>query len=167
MTTSKGGSSMINQRIEALRAMKGASVEAGWFDTARYKAGKDVPEKMVGVPVAKVARIQEFGASIQRGEHTIIIPARPFMRLAYKNFKEKHAAIQKKLAAKMARGDIDAKAAMKQIGLFMEGCIVDSIKNGGWQPNAPSTVAKKGFDTPLIDSAQMWQSVSSQVSKQS
>jgi len=155
---------LVEKHLEVLKALKdGYVIEAGWFETNRYKAGKDVPEKMVGQPIAKIARIQEFGASIKRGDKTITIPARPFMRLAHSKFGSKRRSIQKKIAHQLISGEVTPQQAAGQIGLVLEGCIVDSIKNGGWAPNAESTVKNKGFDKPLIDSSQMWQGVTSQV----
>ena len=154
-----GKSAALSEQIKALKQLDGLQVEAGWFETARYQAGPKVNPKMVGMPVATIARFNEFG--------TRRAPARPFMRLAYKEFLSTKEALQKKVARQMIAGKADPEKAMKQIGLFMEGCIVNSIKNGGWAPNAPSTVKKKGFDTPLIDSGQMWQTVASKVSKSS
>jgi len=146
---------MVTKHIAALEKMKGFSVEAGWFESAVYPNGTSV---------ARVARVQEFGAAIKRGKGVIIIPARPFMRLAYTRIKQKMPEVQKKIARRMIEGKIQPQQALSQIGLFMEGEIVASIKNGGWAPNAPSTVKRKGFDKPLIDTAQMWQSVASKVS---
>lgn len=158
----------MQRHIEALRALKGRSVEAGWFETNRYKAGKkkngqEISDKLVGQPIAKIARIQEFGATIKRGNKTITIPARPFMRLAWSNFGKQRQSIQKKIARQLIDGKIKPDQALGQIGLALEGCIVDSIRNGGWEPNAASTVKNKGFDKPLIDSSQMWQGVTSKV----
>lgn len=162
--------SMIQQHIKALEALKGSSVEAGWLETARYQAGKNgngkpIPEKQVGQPIAKIMRIQEFGATIKRGDKIITIPARPFMRFAWSNFGKKRKSIQHKIAKDLVRGKITPNQAMGQIGLALEGEIVDSIKNGGWEPNSEATITKKGFDKPLIDSAQAWQAVTSQVKK--
>jgi len=159
---------LVERHIEALKALKGKSVEAGWFETNRYKAGKkgngdEISEKLIGQPIAKIARIQEFGATIKRGKKSIVIPARPFMRLAHSNFMKNRAGIQKKIARDLVSGKIKPEQALGQIGLALEGCIVDSIRNGGWEPNAESTVKNKGFDKPLIDSSQMWQGVTSQV----
>jgi hypothetical protein len=162
-----GKSEMIKQQIKALKSMKGYSVEAGWFSTARYQAAKGVSPSMVGMPIATIAKINEYGATINRGKYKIIIPPRPFMRLAAKKVKTNIPDVQRKIAKGMVSGKISVKQGLAQIGMFMEGEIVDSIKNGGWTPNAPSTVAKKGFDKPLIDTAQMWQSVSSKVSEPS
>jgi hypothetical protein len=162
------GPNMIERHIAALKQLKGQSVEAGWFESARYQAGKKqngkaIPDKQVGTSVSYVMRVQEFGATIKRGNVTIVIPARPFMRLAYKNFLKQRKAIQTKIAKQLVRGEIKPVQALGQIGLALEGCIVDSIKNGGWEANAPSTVEQKGFDKPLIDTAQAWQAVASKV----
>lgn len=159
---------LVERHIQALKQLKGQSVEAGWFESARYRAGtkgdgKQIPDKQVGTSIAYVMRVQEFGATIKRGNATIVIPARPFMRLAYQNFLKQRKAIQTKIAKQLIRGDIKPEQALGQIGLALEGCIVDSIKNGGWEGNAPSTIEKKGFDKPLIDSAQAWQAVVSKV----
>jgi hypothetical protein len=98
------------------------------------------------------------------GPHTITIPPRPFMRLAARNFMTKRKALQKKMTDRLMRGDITADQMLAQVGVAMENEIVKSMKNGNWTPNAPSTIARKGFDRPLIDTSLMWQSVSSKVS---
>jgi hypothetical protein len=184
---------MIERHMENLRAMKGRSVEAGWFESARYDAGPDGKE---GRSVAANARLQEYGGTIDhpggtkyikdaivagryvgtrfvkntfQGDHEvtkahkIVIPARPFMRMAWSMFNARRGAIQKRLATDLVSGKITIDKALGQIGLELEACIVRSIRNGNWTPNAPSTVAKKGFDKPLIESSHMLQSVSSQV----
>jgi hypothetical protein len=162
------GPNMIERHISALKQLKGQSVEAGWFESARYKAGKGgngkpIPDKQVGTSISYIMRVQEFGATIKRGNVTIVIPARPFMRLAYQDFLKKRKTIQTKIAKQLVRGEIKPEQALGQIGLALEGCIVKSIKNGGWEANAASTIANKGFDKPLIDSAQAWQAVASKV----
>jgi hypothetical protein len=157
--------SILDTHAKMLKELNGYTVEAGWFESARYKAGKRVNPRMVGVPVARIARINEFGASIKRGDKTITIPARPFMRMAVGKFKTARIEKQAKIVRQMLSGKIKPEQALAQIGLVMEGCIVDSIKNGGWPGNAKSTIAKKGFDKPLIDSGQMWQAVTSKVVK--
>lgn len=181
-------SEMIKRHIAALKAMKGRSVQAGWFESAQYeKDGKTIS-------VARIARLQEYGGTIDHPggtkyitdaivggrfvgarfvsrdfqgphevtkPHKIVIPPRPFMRLAWSNFYAARSTIQKKIAKQLVRGEIDIDQALAQIGLVLEGCIAKSIRNGGWTPNAPSTVAKKGFNKPLIDSGHMFQSISS------
>lgn len=186
----------IDNHIKALQAIGGGTVEAGWFESARYdnNLSAETQEKFAraqakarglkfdknakikarksraGLPVAYIARIMEFGAVIQRKSksgksHAIRIPPRPFMRLAWSRFSQQRKQVQFKIAKQLADGKIKPDQALGQIGLYMEGCIVLSIKNGGWEPNAPSTVRRKGFNKPLIDTAQMWQTVSSKVTK--
>ena len=41
----------------------------------------------------------------------------------------------------------------------MKDVIQESITEGAWEPNAPSTVAKKKSSKPLIDTGRMRQSV--------
>lgn len=154
---------MIERHMEALKKLNGRSVEAGWFASARYGTGSGGAP---GQSVASVARIQEFGATIRKTspkgkEYVIVIPARPFMRLAWKNFSNDRVKIQTKLAKDLVSGKINPDQALGQIGLALENSIVRSIRNGGWQGNSPHTIRAKGFDKPLIDTAHMWQSVSS------
>ncbi|USN16330.1 hypothetical protein PLUTO_00140 [Luteibacter phage vB_LflM-Pluto] len=85
------------------------------------------------------------------------------MRFAMAVFSMQRGTIQAKIARKVLEGKITPDQALAQIGMAMEGCIVDSIKSGNWLPNADSTVKKKGFNKPLIDKAVMFQTVSSKV----
>lgn len=151
-------SAMLDKHIAALEGVKGKSVEAGWFESDIYENG---------MPVAQVARINEFGCVIikhtSKGPVKIVIPPRAFMRLAWKNFMTDHRNLQKRLAQRLFSGKITADQILGQIGLALEGHIVNSIKNGGWEPNAPATIANKGFDKPLIHTGHMWQTVSSKV----
>ncbi|AWD92410.1 hypothetical protein [Xanthomonas phage Carpasina] len=142
----------IAAQMKSIKALTSKKIEAGWFESARYLASDKGDE---GVQVAKIARINEFG--------TDTIPARPFMRLAIDNFRRDRNSIQSRINKRVADGKITADQALGQIGMAMEAKIVDSIKDGQWEANAASTIAAKGFDKPLIDTAQMWKSVSSKV----
>jgi hypothetical protein len=96
--------------------------------------------------------------------HVITIPPRPFMRLAARNFMTKRLGLQKRITDKVMKGEISAAQALGQIGLALENEVIKSIKDGKWTPNAPSTIKRKGFDKPLIETGLMWKSVSSKVS---
>lgn len=163
-----GRSKAIDQQRKSLEAIGGKKVEAGWFESDRYKGkakgsgtkGKNRRRSTgneAGPLVAHVARWNEFGSKN--------VPARPFMRLAGAKFAKDRKQIQSKIAGKIVAGKITPDQALGQIGLAMEGYIVDSIKNGGWAPNAKSTEKRKGFNTPLIDTGTMFQTVSSKVSQ--
>jgi hypothetical protein len=165
---------VLNLHKNALKTINGHMIEAGWFETARYRAvgGKD--QSNVGLSVAQVARWNEYGTTRSvtitgedgkpketRVEH---VPARPFMRFAMALFNRDKTDLQRKIAKNIMDGKISPMQGLAQIGLAMEGKIVMSIKTGPWSRNAPSTVAAKGFDSPLRDTGQMFKTVSSKVS---
>ncbi len=79
-------------------------------------------------------------------------------------FRSDRKKIQEKIARQIIERKITGDQAMGQIGLILEGYIVKSIRDGGWQGNADSTIKKKGFDKPLIDTGHMWKTVTSKVS---
>lgn len=54
---------------------------------------------------------------------------------------------------------------MAQLGVKMRNDLQYLILNGSWLPNAPSTIARKQSSKPLIDTAQMLNSVRVVVSK--
>jgi len=159
--TSSGRSKMIDKHMKALKESNGKKVEAGWFESDRYGATK---KDSTGTSVAKIARINEFGATITRGEVTYQIPARPFMRSAWLKFRADRKKIQAKIAKQIIEKKITGEQALGEIGNILEGYIVGSIRDGGWQGNADSTIKKKGFDKPLIDTGHMWKTVNSKVS---
>ena len=157
----KSESNLIKRHIAVLKKAGSRKVEAGWFESDRYPAAKG---QRTGMPVAAIARIQEHGAEIKRGDSTITIPARPFMRKAAEDFKQQRKAVQDRIAKRVIDGKITQEQALGQLGEFMAGLIAKSIKNGGWPKNAPSTIAGKGFDKPLIDTGHMFKTVNSKVS---
>ncbi len=173
-----GRSKMIDRHLKALQGLEGRKVEAGWFESDRYPAGGEKKENKkkagnsegnVGMQVAVIARILEFGATINRisengKSYQIIIPPRGFMRYAWSNFSKSRQDIQVKIGKNLISGKINADQALGQIGLAIEGHIARSIRNGPWAANSPYTVKVKGFDKPLIDTGHMWKSVSSKVS---
>jgi len=165
MTASKARSALIDKQIKALNGVKAKKVEAGWFESDRYGATKNNP---VGNPVAVIARINEFGATVTRktkdGSVTTVIPPRPFMRAAWLKFSSDRKKIQAMIAKKIIEGKMTDQQALGAVGNILEGYIAGSIRDGGWQGNAESTIAKKGFDKPLIDTGHMWKTVNSKVS---
>lgn len=184
---------MIEKHIAALESLRGKKVEAGWFESARYPSG---------VPVAVIARQNEFGATINvppreittyksinetTGKYNksgrfvkkeksnfsqkftskpyiIVIPARPFMRMAYADFLRTNKELQQRLAKQLFNGSITPEEALGRVGLYLEQCITSSIKNGDFQDNASSTIAAKGFNKPLIHTSHMLQTIASKVS---
>ncbi|QOV06236.1 hypothetical protein CPT_Maja_016 [Burkholderia phage Maja] len=182
------------QALKELDAMKDKKVQAGWFETDRYPAKEGETVGPLVAKIARQLEFggvinhpggtkyihdaivggryvgTRFVKKDFQGEHSvtkahqIIIPARPFMRLAWATFNKDKVKIQAKIARQLLDRSINAEQALGQIGLALEGCIVKSIKSGPWAANSPATIRAKGFDKPLIDTAHMWQTVSSKVS---
>lgn len=87
------------------------------------------------------------------------IPSRPFMRDSVDNHAEQINAFLKNQMALLAKGQTTAEQMMKSIGVFQKGLVQAEIVDGDFEPNAPSTIKKKGSDKPLIDTGKMRQSV--------
>lgn len=130
----------IDAYIEELCARK---VEIGYqADSGSYEGGPTV---------AEVAAWNEFG--------TENAPARPFMRQTLEDYEEKIIKHGQSQFKKGVNGDRNAQTTLNAMGVYVKGCIQREIVDGEFEPNAPSTIAKKGSDKPLIDTGHMRQSV--------
>lgn len=119
-----------------------ASVRVGVLESATY------PD---GTPVAMVAFWNEYGTKTS--------PVRAFFRTTVSDQKKNWVLSVQNL---MKMHD-DPKKVMGLIGEHMRGQIVQSINTWTDPPNAPYTVAKKGFNSPLRDTMQMARSISFEV----
>lgn len=142
MAVIRGGEKLERRLAElAQKVSNPGTLRAGFLERATYPNG---------TPVAMVAAVQNFGAP-SRG-----IPPRPF-------FSNTVAAGRRKwgpqLSAALKAADFDAKKALGVMGEVIEGEIKNSIVNGSYVPLKPSTVRRKGFDKPLIDTSNMLNSV--------
>lgn len=81
------------------------------------------------------------------------------MRDSVDNHAEQINAFLKNQMALLAKGQTTAEQMMKSIGVFQKGLVQAEIVDGDFEPNAPSTIKKKGSDKPLIDTGKMRQSV--------
>ena len=120
-------------------------VRVGFLEGSTYPDGK---------PVAMIAAIQEWGTADGR------IPSRPFFRTM---IKQKQREWGPAMAGLLKNNGYDIRRTLDITGQAIAGQLRDSIVNGAWVPNAPSTVVKKGFDKPLIDTSHMLNSVDHQV----
>lgn len=107
------------------------------------------------VTMAAVAMFNEFG--------TRAIPQRSFIRGALFSRREQ---VQRQIAtayAELVTTRISsADAALRQIGRFLAAKVRERIETSkSWAaPNAPSTIARKGFDWPLHDTGRLAKSIS-------
>lgn len=124
-----------------LQKMTNMEVQVGFQGDEKYEDG---------TTIAEVAAYNEFGSSDT--------PERPFMRQSFENHEsELQAACD--AANRLVSSGGSADQALQQIGVVAKGLVQEEIVNGGFAPNAESTIRKKGSEQPLIDTGTMRQSV--------
>lgn len=101
--------------------------------------------------ISYIASIHEFGA----GD----IPSRSFIRAWFDEELDRNKQILRDLHVQVLAGKITEEVALERFGLYAVGRIQARIAAGIAPPNAPSTIARKGSSTPLIDKGQLRSSV--------
>lgn len=96
------------------------------------------------IEVAEIAIVQEFGST------KINVPERSFLRSVTDEKREKYKAVLKSLFSKVLLGTTTVPQALDLFGERVVGDVKRKITSIRQPPNAPSTIAKKGFDNPLI-----------------
>ena len=119
-----------------------ASVRVGVLENATY------PD---GTPVAMVAFWNEYG--------TRTSPVRAFFRTTVSENKKNWVLSVQNL---MKQHD-NPQQVMGLIGVHMQEQIVQSINTWSDPPNSAYTIAKKGFDKPLVERGIMMRSIKSEV----
>jgi hypothetical protein len=145
MATVTGGKKLeAALREMAAKVSQPATLRVGFLENARY------PD---GTPVAMIAAINEFG-------RPPVQPPRPFFRNMIKaKSPEWPAAIGDLLKA----NGYDAAKTLDIAGAAIAGQLRQSIVDLVTPPLAASTIAKKGFAKPLVDTGTMLQSVDHEV----
>jgi hypothetical protein len=101
-----------------------------------------------------------FSTTHHVDEYTVTIPARPFFRsMIQKNKGDWPADLGKIIKA----ANYDSTVALGRLGKHVAEQLQESIRDFSEPGNAKSTIAKKGFDKPLVDSDHMLNSVDSEV----
>lgn len=128
-----------------LSNLKKKQIDVGFFEDSQYSS-----EQQRGTPyVAAVAAWQNEGVS------AVHIPPRPFFTNVIDDADNVSKDSAKDIAAQVFEGG-DVK--MKPLGDAWVISLKEEIINYP-PPNAPSTVARKGFDDPLIETGKMADSV--------
>ncbi len=119
-----------------------------------FQAGEKTYED--GTDLVDVAAYNEYGTSDT--------PARPFMKQSFENHEDELQKACDRVNQTLNRGGT-AEAGLKELGVFVKGLVQEEIVDGGFEPNAPSTIKKKGSEQPLIDTGTMRQSVNYVIKK--
>ncbi len=146
MAKMRGGEKVSRLLAEiADRVSKPRGLRVGFLENATYPDGK---------PVAMIAAIQEFGAP-RAG-----IPPRPFFR---NMIAKKSAEWPKAVGDLLVQNDYDVEKVLDQAGFAIAGQLRQSIQETNSPPLAESTIARKGFSKPLIDTGHMLNSIDHEV----
>lgn len=142
--------------VADLESINNSFVTVGFQEgTVTRSQTKGQRSKKAGLSMPQIAAQNEFGAGK--------IPARPFMRPAVDNNRDK---INRAIAGeynKILEGTRTVKESLDLIGQLMTKLIQRQIRLTLTPPNAPYTIAQKKSDHPLIDFGQMVQSVRHEV----
>jgi hypothetical protein len=134
--------------LAAIKGLDGLEGKTGWFETAHY------PD---GTAVAYAATIHEFG--------TPRIPARPFARPAVADHGGEWIQLLGEGAKASLNGGPAPEQVLEMVTLAAAGNVAEKIQAVTSPPLSPVTVARKGFDKPLVDTGQMLQSVTGKVER--
>lgn len=137
----------VEKYLSDIARKMGTSVDVWFADGATYPDGTSVED---------VALWNEFGVPSRNQ------PARPFFRRMVEKEQETWPA---KIAALAEMTNYDGDKIMEIMGQDIKGALQQSIVDLVSPPLAPSTIRKKGFDKPLIDTSHMLNSVMYEVKK--
>lgn len=118
-------------------------VRVGFLEGGEYPDGTSIP---------MVAVFNEFGTSKS--------PPRPFFRIM---IKTKAPAWGSDISKVLKATKYDVAQTLGHMGARIQRQLMQSITDLVDPPNAPSTIARKGFSQPLIDTGTMRNSVAFEV----
>ena len=109
-----------------------------------------------GTPLALVAATHEFGAP------EVGIPERSFLRAMIHDSanREYFKQINGQSLKACLHGQMDETQALTRLGVAAVGRVQQQIRNGEYEPLKQATIDRKGSSKPLIDTAQLIQSIS-------
>ncbi len=139
----RGSDKVMKALDDIARRMNAGTLSVGFMEGATYPDGLSVPT---------VAFWNEFG--------TIRSPPRPFFRQMIAKESPKWP---KKMAKAAEITNFDGAKVLALMGEDIKGALQHSINTFTVPGNAPSTIARKGFDKPLIDTAHMLNSITYKV----
>lgn len=108
----------------------------------------------------EIGLIHEFGAPKAH------IPERSFLRSTFAEQREKVIQVAAKAAQKVYADESGFERRLGQIGLYLAAEVKKKIVSKIAPPNAPSTIARKGSSTPLVDTGQLLDSITHAIKRE-
>lgn len=119
---------------------------------------KRITKKTGALLLALIGAVHEFGAP-EKG-----IPARPWLRPGILSGKPDYVRLNRVNLVRILRGQITRDDALKQLGNMAVGKVKEYIRRGEhFKPLKAATIKRKGSSAPLIDTGQMMNSVTFQL----
>lgn len=138
-----GGKKLLERLGHIAKSVSEKEVHTGFLSDARYEDG---------TPAAQVAFWNEYGTlddiDVEGGGFFKHTPPRPFMRNAIASHSKEWGTEAGQL---LKANDYDLDMTLNQVGQKMRDDIGNEMIAFADPSNKPSTVKKKGFDKPLID----------------
>ena len=143
--------------------------------------GRKVTVGVSGADNAYLAMIHEYGCKIQvtdkmraylnqHGLHLkastseITIPERSFLRTGYDQNRDQVLASARAALDAVMIGTMEPEKYLEMVGLLLSSAIKDYAVSLNTPPNHPYTVAQKGSSNPLVDTGDMIESITYEVS---
>ena len=110
-----------------------------------------------GVDIAQYGAYNEYGVPGKKQKWAI--PPRPFIRGFVENNSADIKATVERLYKLVSEGKITADTAIKRLGQFAQDGIKRYMKSGDFEPNAESTIKRKGSSRPLFDKGALFNAI--------
>lgn len=136
----------LNRIIKDMEALEHAETTVGFHGDDHYPNGTEVVD---------VAVWNEYG--------TRNSPDRPFMTTAAHRYAQETGDKMAHEAQQVMAGSQPVLTALMENGEYFRDKIQQTLLEGPWAPNAPSTVRQKGHGLPLVDTERMFNSVDYEV----
>ena len=120
-----------------------------------YGYPEEVMHKEAGVPVAQVAAWQEEGV-MDSGGGWKIIPRRFMTEAELLNEETTRKSLYSLTESILTGRQLQVNKVLKEIGKRSADDVREAILYGTYAPLKPSTIAKKGHSTPLIETEQLY-----------
>lgn len=126
----------------------------------RSKDGVEVPEGS-DLNLAQIAAVNEFGSE-DPPDHP---PERSFLRSTVDVHQREYAALVEEIIGAAIDGRQKLDKGLGLLGARLVADIQQTMRNFDDPANAPSTIARKGFDNPLIETGRLRQSIDWEIRK--
>ncbi len=114
--------------------------------------GSEATQDRGGLTNAEIGEIHEFGLGV---------PQRSFLREWTSSNAAEIQQIIQQAAVMGGLHSLNAEQSMERAGLGLVGSVQERMSAGIPPANSPETIARKGSSTPLIDTGQLRQSITS------